>query len=212
VLLKEGTPFFLSSVMVTLYTISCGFLLGMYTDPTRVAFYTAAAKVVVVSQAVFVMPISRIVFPVIGNTLRADFGKGIEQIRKVQTVLIALGGGTAVALFFGADIIISFLFGAEYRSSIPVLRIMAIVPLAIGLSNLFGIQGLINMGYDRWLFRATIVGAIVGLASSMALTPVYRELGAAGALVIAECVMGVLTYALYVKARLRGAAQKVHIP
>ncbi|HLP15480.1 MAG TPA: flippase [Bacteroidota bacterium] len=199
-LLKEGMPFFLSSVMISLYTTTCMFVLGLYSSPTRVAFYSAAAKVITVSQAVVIMPIARLIFPVIGDTIRNDFQKGYKQIRQVLFVIIGLGGAVAVGLFFGARVIVIVMFGAEYEPSIPVLRILCIVPLAVGLSNLFGIQGLINMGFDRWLFWATVAGAIVGLLSNFLLTPMFQEVGAAGSLVIAEIVMAILTYGLFRRA------------
>ena len=82
-----------------------------------------------------------------------------------------------------------------------MLRIVAVLPLVIGLSNLFGLHTMLNLRMDRAFFWITVGGSVIGLGLNWLLVRPFAHLGAAYALVITELY---ITVAMYLYLRWKG--------
>ena len=89
-------------------------------------------------------------------------------------------------VFVFADILVSLLLGEQYQSSIIVLRILALMPFMIGLSNIFGIQTMLNFERQKPFSRILIVGSILNLILSFTLVPMFEHVGSAISVLIVE--------------------------
>jgi O-antigen/teichoic acid export membrane protein len=81
---------------------------------------------------------------------------------------------------------------------IPVLRILALLPVIISLTDSVGMQYLLPRGRESIVNRVVLGGGFVSLALAFVLAPRYQHIGMASAVVIAEAfVCGVLAYVVF---------------
>jgi O-antigen/teichoic acid export membrane protein len=83
--------------------------------------------------------------------------------------------------------VLKIFYGAKFTPSIPIFVTLSITPLIIMISNVYGIQIMMNLKMDTAFFRITAYGAIVGVASNLLLVPLAGGLGSAFSLLITEC-------------------------
>ncbi len=107
-----------------------------------------------------------------------------------------------IPLCFGiigiSDNMVPWFFGPGYEKVAVLLKIVSFLIIAIGISNVTGIQYLIPTMRQNVLTKSVCIGAIVNLCINMLLIPRYYSIGAAVASVIAEIVVTVVQL-LYVR-------------
>ena len=143
---REGWSLFLSTAAISLYTTSNTVILGFMASNTAVGYFVAASNIVKAVQGLL-GPIGQVVFPRISHLICYAPEEGFALIRKT---LIIQGGITFVLsliVFFGADIWVKILFGPEFQEATVILKWLAPLPFVIGLSNIFGIQTMVPLGY-----------------------------------------------------------------
>jgi polysaccharide transporter, PST family len=199
--LAEGWHVFFSSMAISLYTISATFILGLFTNNTVVGYFAAADKIVQASKGLYT-PVSQAIYPLIGKKIHEDKQVGLAFIKKTTWIV---GTGMFViswALFLLAGPIVHLLLGSQYQQSVLLLQIMAFLPFIITLSNIYGIQTMLNLGYKQAFSRILVMAAIIGLGLSFLLVPIYEDLGAAITLLIVEVFVTVVMY-FYLKIKLK---------
>lgn len=199
--LVEGWHVFFSSIAISLYTISTTFILGLYTNNAVVGYFAAADKIVQAVKGLY-HPVSQAIYPLIGKKINEDKQAGLAFIDKI-TWLVGVGMFViSVLLFLLANPITNLLLGAQYQQSVLQLQIMAFLPLIIALSNIFGIQTMLNLGYKKDFSRILVAAAILGVSLSFVLVPGYEGVGTAVTLLIVEVFVTLIMY-FYLKIRLR---------
>ena len=98
------------------------------------------------------------------------------------TITIPLG----FFLFLAAEEIMLVLGGEGFAGSVPVLQILSILPLLIGLTNIFFIQVLLPFGREKTMLTGVLAGSVVSLAANLILCPMFGERGAAMSCIAAE--------------------------
>ena len=125
-------------------------------------------------------------FPIVANA----FGQGREQgLRIVQTTvfpLFILMAGVSAGLWIIAPYFITLFYGNQFGDAISVLRIVSLLPLTIGMSNLLGIHTMLNLRMDRAFFVITAIGSVIGLGLNALFIQRLGHIGAAYAWVLAE--------------------------
>jgi O-antigen/teichoic acid export membrane protein len=184
--------FFLTSATISLYTYFDTVILGLISGSLAVGFYTTGLKTIRLTQN-FVNDIGGVLMPRMSYLRATADSAEINRIMNISlqyilTVSIPLG----VFIFLMASDIITVLAGKAFLFSIPVLQILSLLPLLIGLSNLFGTQVLLAFGKEKKVLTGVIVGSIASIVTNLALCPLYREQGAAMACVIAEILVTVV--------------------
>jgi O-antigen/teichoic acid export membrane protein len=64
--------------------------------------------------------------------------------------------------------------------------VLSVIPLIIGLCNVFGTQFLLPIGKEKKILHATMIGLIVSLTINFSLIPTFKFMGSAIAAVAAE--------------------------
>ena len=199
--LAEGWHVFFSNMAISLYTISTTFILGLFTNNTVVGYFAAADKIVQATKGLYV-PVSQAIYPLIGKKIHEDKQVGLAFIKK-STWIVGIGMFViSWALFLLAGPIVHLLLGSQYQQSVLLLQIMAFLPFIIALSNIYGIQTMLNLGYKHAFSRILVMAAIIGLGLSFLLVPIYEDLGAAITLLIVEVFVTVVMY-FYLKIKLK---------
>ena len=183
--IKEGWHIFISSVAINLYTTSTTFILGLFTNNTIVGYYTAGEKLVKAVQGL-TQPVSQVIYPYIAKLVHTSKQNGLLFIRKV---LLFIGAATfimSVLLLLYASNVVALVLGENYQHSIIVVQILSFTPFIIGLSNILGIQTMLNYGMKKEFSRVLMMGSLINLILSVILVPMFQEIGSATSVLIVE--------------------------
>jgi len=183
--MKEGWHIFVSTVAISLYTISTPFILGLFTNNTIVGYYSAADKII---QAIkgLLGPFSQTIYPFINKKVVVSKEAGLKIIRKITICVAFFTFLLSISVFTFAQQVTFLVLGQSYIKSIIILKILAITPFLIGLSNVFGIQTMISFGRNRAFRNILICASVINIILSLLLVPAFSYLGSAIAVVIVE--------------------------
>lgn len=173
--LAEGWHVFFSSMAISLYTISTTFILGLFTNNTVVGYFAAADKIVQAVKGLYA-PVSQAIYPLTSKKINDDKQAGLKFLGKV-TWFVGSGMFVISAIFFiFSEPIIYLLLGEQYQQSVLLLQIMAFLPFIIALSNIYGIQTMLNLGYKQVFSRILVSAAILGVVLSFIFVPKFGAL------------------------------------
>lgn len=188
--LKSGWSFFVFRLVSSLYTKTAVFFLGLYSETSSVANYSGAEKVAK-GAAGLLSPISQALFPRMSYMIKNARQESKKLFLKAFFVL----GGCAFLLSFiiysMAGTIIFYMLGPEYELAISVLKILSVLPFVIVISNLFGVQLLLNLGENLYFNRVIYVSATVHLACVYFSVSLYGSIGMAVQIVVVESFVAV---------------------
>ena len=192
--IKNGWPIFLSTSATTLYTSSNTFLLGLFCGNTAVAYFSAAEKIIKASQAMLT-PVTQAIYPHVNLLMHKSSDSALFFIRKVLSRLTLASLLMSVILWFFAPHIVRILLGQPFINAIPVLRLMAFLPLVVALSNIFGVQTMLVFGMQKQFSRILILAGFFNVSLIIPMVLAWEARGAALAVMITEivvtCTMGV---------------------
>jgi PST family polysaccharide transporter len=191
--LSEGKHVFFSSIAISLYTISTTFILGSLTSNTVVGYFAAADKIVQAVKGLYT-PVSQAIYPLIGKKIHDNKQSGLAFIKKTTWIISSSMFVISAILFLLAEQIVNFLLGAEYKQSIILLKIMSFLPFIIALSNIYGIQIMLNLGFKQAFSRILVAAATSGIGLSFILVPLYEGIGSAVTLIVVEILVTITMY------------------
>lgn len=191
--LLEGWHIFYSSLAVSIYTISTTFILGLFTNNTIVGYYSGADKIVQAVKGLY-QPIATAIYPLISKKMNDDKIAGLNFIKSITNYVGGYMTAISCILFFFAEPIVHLLLGRQYQQSILILKVMAFLPLIVAMSNIYGIQIMLNLGYKKMFSRIISIAALLAIILSLLLVPLYAALGTAITLLIVELFVTVAMY------------------
>lgn len=181
----EGGYIFLSTAAINLYTSTNTFILGLFAGDAIVGYFSAADKIRAAVQSLF-STVSQTVYPHLAAIFTRSFEEGISFVKKMTRYFGGISFLACLLVFIFSDKIILLVLGSQYEHSILVLRIISFLPFIILMSNIAGIQTMLNTGYKKEFSRIIMVAAIINLAISFIIVPVFFEIGSAASVVITE--------------------------
>lgn len=176
---------FISNAATTAYVTSNAFILGIVSGDRAVALYSLANKAALAAFGLL-SPVVQAVFP------RASllFGRSLDEaksfVRRMSVPVFAMAALISVVLLVFAGPIVRLLGGAQYRGAVPVLRVMAVLPLALAAATLLAQIVMINLGLARSLSRIYVAMGVLNLVVLPILASRLGALGAAWALLGVE--------------------------
>ncbi|HUQ97161.1 MAG TPA: flippase [Chitinophagaceae bacterium] len=195
--LKPLAIFFFTTSAITIYSYLDTFVLGVVAGSLAVGLYTTALKTVKLSQN-FVNDLSGVLLPRISYLYEQNEQQEIARLlNKSLLYVVTVSIPLSVFFFVMAPEIVAVIAGPQYTLSITTLRILAPLPLIMGLSNIFGIQVLIPFKKEKIMLWAVSAGSVVSIVICLILCPGYKQEGAAWACVIAEAFV---TFILFIQA------------
>jgi PST family polysaccharide transporter len=193
--LQIGWSMFLFKSSVSLYTTGNAFILGLFVSPQLVGYYTGAEKI---SRALvgLLNPISQTLYPRLSHLVSRAQDRAARLAR--ISVVVMGGAGTAIGIvvFLLAPLIVYLILGNGFAPAVPVLRVLsALVPL-VALGNVLGIQWMLPLGLDRAFNTIILLAGLINLSLALLLAPIYKDLGMAWAVVVAEAFVSSSMYLL----------------
>jgi len=186
--IAEGSPLFLSSAAISLYTSGNAFVLGLLTNPVAVGYYSAAERIVT-SVAGLVGPFSQAVYPRFSRLARES---RVQTLRWARKMLALTGSGSlvlSVLLFIGAPLIVNVFLGPKYTPSAAVIAILSPLPVLIAVSNVLGVQLLFPFGHEKGVLAVVLVAGLANITLAFLLAPRWQASGMATAVVISEAIV-----------------------
>jgi PST family polysaccharide transporter len=184
----DGWHYFLSQASVSLYTISNIFILGLFASDTIVGYFSAADKI---RQAVqnLSSTAGRTVFPHLSSEFERSKVAAFSFIKKYLLTVGTLTFISSFLLFILANPIVLIVLGKGYESSIILLKIISFLPFIIFLSNVAGVQTMINMGFKKEFAKIILIAGVFNLIVSFIIVPIYLSLGTAVIVLLTELLV-----------------------
>ncbi len=183
--LLDGWHIFVSNIAVSLYTVSTTFILGLFTNNTILGYFTIADRIRTAFQGLL-NPISQTIYPYISKKVKENKLEGLKFIRKITIYIGLFSFLLSLIIFLFAPELIHLVAGEKYERSILVLKIIAFLPFIIALSNIFGIQTMLNFNRKKAFSKILISGSILNILLSLIIVPLYKEVGSAISVLIVE--------------------------
>ena len=199
--LKSGWNIFMSMISINLYTTSNTFILGLFASETVVGYYAAADKIRQAFQGIQSV-LSQTVFPYVSSLVKESYDKFVLFIKKLLKIQSALGFSLSLLLFIFSYQLTDLILGQKFVSSGELLRIISVLPLLISLSNVFGIQVMLPLGYDKAFNKIITGAAILHIVLLMVLVPKYLAVGTSVSVVMTEFIVTLLTFLFVFKKRI----------
>ncbi len=200
--LNEEKIIFLSTVVISLYTTTNIVILGLLQTNEQVGYYTAAQKLMLIATGVINMPLAQAFYPYIGKSFGENRDQGIKAVHKMLPLVVFFTGLAGIGMFIFAPLAIRILYGEAFLSSIPIFRILSFIPLIVGLSNIFGIQIMLNLKMDRIFFAITAGGAVLGIVLNILMIKWLGYIGTAWNWILVECYITLSMYIVLKKKNL----------
>lgn len=185
---KDAWPLFVTQIAVTMYSASNTVMLGLVRTSYQVGIFSAAEKIKTNACAP-INPFVTVAFPKISRLLERDRAKAVNIVGKLLIVLCAVMGAVSLTIFVAAPVIVRLIMGNDFDDAIPVLRILAIMPLAVAITSVFGPVCMINLGLKKELSRIVVMCGIVNIALLLTLGTLYGAVGAAVSITVTETLV-----------------------
>jgi O-antigen/teichoic acid export membrane protein len=193
---KVARPLFASSVAVSLYSTTNVVILGIVQDSYQVGIFNAADKLRSAAM-IPITAISGVYFPRVSR-LSDQRSMAIDMLVSVAMMLTGIMMIVTVGLFVGAPMLVHFIAGGAFDGSVAVLRILAVVPLLVGVGTVLGPLAMVNMGMTKQCSRIVVTSGLVNLILMVPLASRFGGSGTAASLVITETVVaGWMAWTLY---------------
>lgn len=183
--LKEGWYIFLSNIAVSLYTMTTTLLLGVFTNNVIVGYYSIADKLISALKGLF-SPFSQALYPFISR--KANISKD-NTLALLKKILILAGSPmfiVSLLLFIFAKDIVLFVFGLETANSVILIKILAVIPFLAALDTVFGTLTMLVFNRNKSYSRIIIFAGIINIIVALILIPIYKHIGAAISVLVAE--------------------------
>lgn len=184
--IKPVLAVFVFNLITSIYLNLDKVMLGFLKDSTAVGYYTAATQLshVLLSLAT---ALGVVVLPRSSNLIKSGRVDEFYKLAgKSYNFILLLTIPTCLGCVLLAPSLINLFCGSSYQPSIVSLRIVCPIIIAIGMSNVIGMQMLYPLGKIKIVTISTCVGAGINFLLNILLIPSLAQDGAAVATVLAE--------------------------
>lgn len=186
---------FLPQMAIQLYTVLDKTMIGVLTGSLVENGYYEQAEKVVKMPLMVMMALSAVVTPRIAALYAAGDVEAIRaHIMRSYRFVWLVGLPMAVGLAGTISYVTPWFFGAGFEKVEPLVKVMAGMVIAIGLSNVTGIQYLLAVNRQNQLTISCLIGAAVNFLLNLVLIPSFLSEGAAVASLVAEGIVAAVQF------------------
>ena len=171
---------------VSVYVILDSIILGFLTDSVNVSNYNIPLKIVKIYWTV-IAAVGTVFIPKIAALHKTSQPHLISSLmsKSISVVLLLSLPFCFFCIVFPTEILM-IISGPKYLEAKVGLQILSLLPLIIGICNIFGTQYLMPIGQEKTILRATIGGLIISVALNFLLIPKLNFLGSVIAATVTE--------------------------
>lgn len=191
--LKQSFALFVPTLAIQIYTVLDKTMIGIITkEATENGYYEQAEKISKMSVAI-VTSLSTVMIPRIGylfahNERELLYKSMYRSYRFTIFVCVPLCVGVATT----AGNLVPWFLGEGYGRVIPLLKVLSLLILALGISNITGMQYMIPTKRQKQYTISVTTGAIINLICNSFMIYYWNSMGAAIASVISEFFVTVI--------------------
>ena len=161
-MLKESATFFISDMATTAFGALNTLLIGIYSSSADVAYWGVVMQLVGAVNSMYT-PITNGIYPTMIRT------KSIGFIKKIMMLIMPFVTVGCLICWFGSELIVTIVGGAEYLAAAPVFRAMVpVMFLSFGV-QLFGWSTLGPIGKAKQTTASTVIAAVAQLTGLLLL-------------------------------------------
>lgn len=214
--LKSGWPLFLFRGSTLLYSTVNVLILGLIASPSVVAWFAGAEKI---SRAATgcIMPLVQATYPRINYLIGHDRRGAARAALFAARATACLGFAIGATLWLAAPLLIRVGLGPGFDRSVPVLRILSLLPPLIAINTVFGVQWMLPLKMDREFTTIVFAAGALNVILGLILARSFGEIGMASSVILAEAaaVAGIVATcwykgAIFSRARRRGPDAEVY--
>jgi O-antigen/teichoic acid export membrane protein len=184
---------FLSNGAISLYLAGNTVMLGTVASPAQVGLFGAADKIRQFASGP-ITPLAGAFYPRVSRLLQVNPPAAADMLNRLLWGLAAMMGIVSLALFAAAEPLARLLIGREFAGAVPVLRILAVLPLVAAFSTVLGTLTMIPLGLKKSLSQVTFLAGLVSMLLVALLGDGYGAVGAATAFVTTEIMVTLLLF------------------
>lgn len=183
--IKESTDMFINILLPNLYTNFSTIILKTYCGDVATGIYNGAQRFQSIIDS-------------ITTILSMTFFPFLVRHKEKHKVYVLISGTIAVVgsllMFFGAELFVKIFLTEEFESSVNVIRIFALTPIFLFLTDCYGTNYLVVIGKEIIMRNIILVVSLLGFALTWWLTPTYSYIGAATTVTVARGLRGIATF------------------
>ena len=131
-------------------------------------------------------PVNQALYPKLTKQAKDDAGQAMKTVRLSLLFLGGLGLLFGIAMYLGAPLLVHLVLGAQFKDSVPVLRVFAFWMPLIALSTVMMFQVLLPNQLDNQFNFVNFTAGVVGIVAAVLLAPSFHAIGIACAAVIVQ--------------------------
>lgn len=193
-ILKKDKSVFFSIILNSFYTTANIVILGLFQSDKEVGFYSSGQKLIMMAQMMIVLPLSQILYPIIGKSLFEDRKKGIEIIQKLAAPILFTTTLLGISILIIGPFFLPLFYGEEFKKATLGFQILCFIPLLTALNNLMGIQIMINIGMDKIYLKLILFGSIFSIISNIYMANIWGYIGTSLNWTITELIIFILLF------------------
>lgn len=184
---------FVPTIAVQIYTVLDKTMIGVITQSAyENGYYEQAIKIARV-VLMLVASLGTVMIPRIGyHFQRQEMSEVKRLMYRGYRFVWFLGVPLCLGLMMTADNFVPWFFGDGYDKVSNLLKILSLLVIVIGISNVTGMQYLIPTRREKLYSISVISGACTNFILNMILISSFQSMGAAVASVFAEAVVAVV--------------------
>jgi PST family polysaccharide transporter len=186
---------------ITLYTASNNLLLGIITNNTMVGIFNAADKIRLAFQS-GVTIIGQSLFPQVSRNIKIKKEKTINELFLFMYVGASLVLLLSIIAYLFSENIIHLIAGENYYPAIKVFKIICFIPFIVFVSNILGIQIMLNLEMTNTFNKIIWCGGILNISLLLILIPIFSVFGAAYSVLITESFVSLTMLFIIYKRRI----------
>ncbi len=183
-----------SNIAINMYALWDILILKFLTNDYTVGLYFAAIKLVKFAIPVIISLGASLIPKITQSISEKDSIQTQSLLNKTFHFLVLMAIPISMGIFLLAPEFVFVLSGDKFTDSIPVMRMLSILPMLIGFGHFFSLQILVPAGFNKLLFKATFAAAICSIVLNFSLIPYFNLMGAGIANIMAEMLVTTLLF------------------
>jgi PST family polysaccharide transporter len=161
------------------------FMFGLFAPLQAVGIFAGAEKIIRAVCAL-VGPFSTALHTKINYRIARDRPGAARLFVQGTALLFMMAIAAAAVVWLASDTIVARLLGPEFRDSAPVLRLLSVLPIIHWLSYSISLNWFIVLRMDRSVNICVLVAALITVASTCILVPLFSVTGITVSVLLSE--------------------------
>lgn len=188
--LKDAFLLFIPTIAIQIYTMLDKTMIGIFADGASQNGYYEQAMRISKMVLTLVTSLGTVMIPRIGYHLGRKDNEGVKNyMYKSYRFVWFLGIPLCFGLIAISDNLVPWFFGPGFDEVKTLLKILSVLILAIGFSNVTGMQYMIPARKQNKFTITILIGAGCNFMLNLLLIPHFFAIGAAIASVVAETII-----------------------